>query len=168
MRNRGLCSSNRRIRVTHTNGAPLPRPTFPMAGSSSPGVIVSTTNFVEHPRLAADRIVRFAEIVARRGSLREAIVVSRRSQGSVPSTRTSPSSSWRPCQRERRLHPTNCGNRLRGLGARRVDPFDEVDAHLGEEVDHVDEDPVLDVLTTSTTPPVQPVDAYRIPGRRMA
>jgi len=139
-----------------------------MAGSSSPGVIVSTTNFVEHPRLAADRIVRFAEIVARRGSLREAIVVSRRSQGSVPSTRTSPSSSWRPCQRERRLHPTNCGNRLRGLGARRVDPFDEVDAHLGEEVDHVDEDPVLDVLTTSTTPPVQPVDAYRIPGRRMA
>ena len=44
---------------------PLPRPTFPMARSSSPGVIVSTTNFVEHPRLAADRIVRFAEIVGK-------------------------------------------------------------------------------------------------------
>jgi 5-methyltetrahydropteroyltriglutamate--homocysteine methyltransferase len=30
-----------------------------------PGVIDSTTNFVEHPELVADRIVRFAEIVGR-------------------------------------------------------------------------------------------------------
>jgi 5-methyltetrahydropteroyltriglutamate--homocysteine methyltransferase len=36
-----------------------------MARFSSPGVIVSTTNFVEHLRLAADRIVRFAEIVGK-------------------------------------------------------------------------------------------------------
>jgi 5-methyltetrahydropteroyltriglutamate--homocysteine methyltransferase len=30
-----------------------------------PGVIDSTTNFVEHPRLVAQRISRFAEIVGR-------------------------------------------------------------------------------------------------------
>jgi len=30
-----------------------------------PGVIDTTTNFVEHPRLVADRILRFAEIVGR-------------------------------------------------------------------------------------------------------
>jgi 5-methyltetrahydropteroyltriglutamate--homocysteine methyltransferase len=30
-----------------------------------PGVIDSTTNFVEHPRLVAQRIMRFADIVGR-------------------------------------------------------------------------------------------------------
>jgi 5-methyltetrahydropteroyltriglutamate--homocysteine methyltransferase len=30
-----------------------------------PGVIDSTTNFVEHPELVADRIVRFANVVGR-------------------------------------------------------------------------------------------------------
>ena len=30
-----------------------------------PGVIDSTTNFVEHPRLVAQRITRFADIVGR-------------------------------------------------------------------------------------------------------
>ena len=30
-----------------------------------PGVLDSTTNFVEHPRLVAERICRFADIVGR-------------------------------------------------------------------------------------------------------
>ena len=54
-----------------------------------PGVLDSSCNFVEHPELVAQRIVRYAKLVGASGSLRAATVGSARSPASAPCTRTS-------------------------------------------------------------------------------
>ena len=68
-----------------------------------PGVIDSTTHFIEHPELVAQRIVRYAEVVGRRTSSRAQTAASAPSCAqNRPSTRASrgPSSSrWPTAQR---------------------------------------------------------------------
>ena len=51
---------------TSTSGSSSRRFTLPDGMAIIPGVIDSTTNFIEHPELVAQRIVRYAEVVGPR------------------------------------------------------------------------------------------------------
>ena len=89
------CCSSPRIPVTRTSGPSLPRRPLPDDKILVPGVLDSTTNFVEHPRLVAERICRFADIVGRErviagDGLRLLDLRGIRRRGS----RTSPTPSW--------------------------------------------------------------------------
>ena len=75
-----------------------------------PGVIDSTTNFVEHPELVAQRIVRYAEVVAARTSSRVQTAASvpscAQSRQSIRASHGSSSSRW---QRARPSRQRNFG-----------------------------------------------------------
>jgi 5-methyltetrahydropteroyltriglutamate--homocysteine methyltransferase len=55
-----LAEKNINIDISNVDGPELPEDLILV-----PGVLDSTTNFVEHPKLVAERICRFADIVGR-------------------------------------------------------------------------------------------------------
>ena len=62
---RRRCCSRRPIRATRTNGPYSATRDLPEDKILIPGVLSSTTNYVEHPELVAERLLRFADIVGR-------------------------------------------------------------------------------------------------------
>jgi hypothetical protein len=75
-----------------------------------PGVLDTTTNFVEHPELVAERIIRFAEIAGRETVIAGTDCGFGTFAGFYTASRGSPGSSSRPWRREHRSHPTTYGN----------------------------------------------------------
>ena len=68
-----------------------------------PGVIDSTTNFIEHPRVVANRLRGFVDLVGRRaGDRRHRLRVLDVRRVSARSTPTSSTPSWPPWPRARR------------------------------------------------------------------
>ena len=64
-RGRRRSPSRAPTRATSTSGSCSARITLPDDKVIIPGVLDSTTNFIEHPELVAQRIVRYAEVVGR-------------------------------------------------------------------------------------------------------
>ena len=62
---RRRCCSRPPIRATRTNGPCSAMRRLPDDKILIPGVLSSTTNYVEHPELVAERLLRFADIVGR-------------------------------------------------------------------------------------------------------
>ena len=62
---RRACCSRAPIRVTRTNGSVFSEQKVPEDKVLIPGVIGSTSNYVEHPQLVAERICRYADLVGR-------------------------------------------------------------------------------------------------------
>ena len=74
-----------------------------------PGVLATTTNYIEHPLLVAERIERYATSSGAIGSSPGPIAASEHSPASAPSSRTSPISSSARWSRARGSPRRGCG-----------------------------------------------------------
>ena len=104
------CRSRRPTPATSTNGRCSKRSSCPTARSLIPGVLDSTTNYIEHPELVAQRIDRATPAwSAGRTSSPAATAASPPSPASSRSTPRSPGRSWLRWPKEPGWRARNCG-----------------------------------------------------------